>query len=320
MPKSSKKSGGLGRGLDALIKPSTVEKLEQQANSPEAKGAVEIETSKIEANPGQPRIHFTEDSIQVLVESVKQYGVIQPIVVTKRDDGYQLVAGERRWRAAQLAGLEKVPAVIKDYSTEEVTEIALVENLQRQNLDPIEEAYGYRRLMDTFKQTQEYIADRVGRSRSHVANMMRLLQLPEFIRNDLSVGEITIGQARPLLSLKKESLQREAWLLIKEKDLNARQIEKMVKQMLLDSEKGPKVVPVAKEPNADVVALTDKLKVSLGLPVAIRLKAGKKVKGKIEVTFNSEEEFEHLMMQLTGEDNGFEAGQKDGEAKPTFHV
>ena len=174
--------------------------------------------------------------------------------------------------------------------------------------------------MDTFKQTQEYIADRVGRSRSHVANMMRLLQLPEFIRNDLSVGEITIGQARPLLSLKKESLQREAWLLIKEKDLNARQIEKMVKQMLLDSEKGPKVVPVAKEPNADVVALTDKLKVSLGLPVAIRLKAGKKVKGKIEVTFNSEEEFEHLMMQLTGEDNGFEAGQKDGEAKPTFHV
>lgn len=320
MPKSSKKSGGLGRGLSALMNPHTVEKLEQEADSSEVKGTVDIEISKIQVNPGQPRIHFTEDSMQVLVESIKQYGIIQPVVVTKRGEGYQLVAGERRWRAAQMAGLKTVPAVIKDYSMEEVTEIALVENLQRQNLDPIEEAYGYRRLMDTFKQTQEYIADRVGRSRSHVANMMRLLQLPEFIRNDLSVGELTVGQARPLLALKKENMQREAWLAIKEKELNARQIEKMVKQMLADGEKKVKVVAVPKTPNAEVAALTDKLKVSLGLPVAIRLKAGKKVKGKIEVTFNSEAEFEHLMTQLTGEENGFINDQKDGEAESSFHV
>lgn len=320
MPKSSKKSGGLGRGLGALMNPHTVEKLEQEADSSEVKGTVDIEVSKIQVNPGQPRIHFTEDSMQVLVESIKQYGIIQPVVVTKRGEGYQLVAGERRWRAAQMAGLKTVPAVIKDYSMEEVTEIALVENLQRQNLDPIEEAYGYRRLMDTFKQTQEYIADRVGRSRSHVANMMRLLQLPEFIRNDLSVGELTVGQARPLLALKKENMQREAWLAIKEKELNARQIEKMVKQMLADGEKKVKVVAVPKTPNAEVAALTDKLKVSLGLPVAIRLKTGKKVKGKIEVTFNSEAEFEHLMTQLTGEENGFINDQKDGEAEPSFHV
>lgn len=320
MPKSSKKSGGLGRGLSALMNSHTVEKLESEVMSPEVKGTVEVEINKIQVNPGQPRIHFAEDSMQVLVESIKQYGIIQPIVVTKHGDGYQLVAGERRWRAAQMAGLETVPAVIKDYSTEEVTEIALVENLQRQNLDPIEEAYGYQRLMDTFKQTQEYIADRVGRSRSHVANMMRLLQLPEFIRNDLSVGELTIGQARPLLALKKENLQREAWLLIKEKDLNARQIEKMVKQMLLDSEKKPKVVAVPKTADAEVVALTDKLKVSLGLPVAIRLKAGKKVKGKIEVTFNSEEEFEHLMTQLTGEELAIGTNQKDGDVESSFHV
>mgnify|MGYP000659456003 CR=1 FL=1 len=184
-------------------------------------GIVELPLTEIEPNPNQPRRNFLEDEMATLVESIRQYGVIQPIVVCKMDDKYQIVAGERRWRAAQLAELTTIPVVIKDYSMEQITEIALVENLQRQDLDPVEEAYAYKRLMDTFKKTQEAIATRLGRSRSHVANMVRLLQLPDFILTELSLGDISIGQARPLLSLKNKELQKEALKLIKEKELTA---------------------------------------------------------------------------------------------------
>ena len=171
-------------------------------------GIVELPLTEIEPNPNQPRRNFLEDEMATLVESIRQYGVIQPIVVCKMDDKYQIVAGERRWRAAQLAELTTIPVVIKDYSMEQITEIALVENLQRQDLDPVEEAYAYKRLMDTFKKTQEAIATRLGRSRSHVANMVRLLQLPDFILTELSLGDISIGQARPLLSLKIKNYKK----------------------------------------------------------------------------------------------------------------
>ena len=221
MPRDSKKKGGLGRGVLSLLPQDTPEKESAVNTDDEAagkqNGIVELPVTDIEPNPNQPRRHFLEDEMATLVESIRQYGIIQPIVVCKMNDKYQIVAGERRWRAAQIAELTTIPVVIKDYSMEQITEIALVENLQRQELEPVEEAYAYKRLMDTFKKTQEAIATRLGRSRSHVANMVRLLQLPDFILTELSVGDISIGLARPLLSLKNKELQKEALKLIKEK-------------------------------------------------------------------------------------------------------
>ena len=209
--------------------------------------------------------------------------------------------------------MDQVPVIIKDYSTEEVTEIALVENLQRQDLDPIEEAFAYQRLLDTFKQTQDLIATRVGRSRSHVANMMRLLKLPEAIQNDLSVGELTIGQARPLLSLSNEKAQLEVAEKIKEEDLNARQVEALVNSLASTKKSKTNKKPTKKD-SAELRALTERLKLSLGSPVNIKLKAGKKVQGKIEISFVSEEELYRLLLYM-------EASSAEGELlNDVFHV
>lgn len=292
MPRNAKKDNrkGLGKGLGALMQTSneTFEEIREQQTH-------ELPLASIEPNPDQPRKNFTEDALETLMESIKTFGIVQPIVVRKNGDKYQIVAGERRYRAASALQLEMVPVIIKDYSTEEVTEIALVENLQRQDLDPIEEAFAYQRLVDTFKQTQDLIATRVGRSRSHVANMMRLLKLPEAIRNDLSVGELTIGQARPLLALPNEKQQIEVAARIKEEELNARQVEHLVNTLMSGSTSKAKK-KTNKNDNAELRALTEQLKISLGAPVAIKLKAGKKVQGKIEIAFSSEDELNRLLV------------------------
>lgn len=292
MPRNAKKDNrkGLGKGLGALMQTSneTFEEIREQQTH-------ELPLASIEPNPDQPRKNFTEDALETLMESIKIFGIVQPIVVRKNGDKYQIVAGERRYRAASALQLEMVPVIIKDYSTEEVTEIALVENLQRQDLDPIEEAFAYQRLVDTFKQTQDLIATRVGRSRSHVANMMRLLKLPEAIRNDLSVGELTIGQARPLLALPNEKQQIEVAAKIKEEELNARQVESLVNTLMSGNTSKAKK-ETNKSDNAELRALTEQLKMSLGAPVAIKLKAGKKVQGKIEISFSSEDELNRLLV------------------------
>ncbi|WP_302226128.1 ParB/RepB/Spo0J family partition protein [Veillonella magna] len=274
-------------------------------------GAQLMDLTLIHPNKNQPRKNFANDEMVTLIESIKTHGIIQPIVVRPVEDYFQIVAGERRWRAANEAGLKEVPVIVKNYSTEEMTEIALVENLQRQNLDPIEEAFAYKRLAETFNFRQEDIALRLGRSRSHVANMMRLLQLPEFLQNELSAGELSIGQARPLLGLPNEDLQRTALEQIKEHEMTARQVEALVRQLLA----GPKKERTTKaEDTAEVRALTDRLRVSLGVPVAVKLKAGKKVQGKIEVTFRSQEELDHILQYMEQETN------KDDEAITSFHI
>lgn len=283
---------GLGKGLNGLFGGSAT-------ITQAMPGHTTLRLDKITPNPDQPRKHFPEDGLATLMTSIEQHGMVQPIVVRKVGDLYQIVAGERRYRAAIQLGLEQVPVTIKDYSTEEVTEIALVENLQRQDLDPIEEAFAYQRLIDTFKQTQEVIASRLGRSRSHVANMIRLLRLPEAIRTDVSIGDLTVGQARPLLGLPTEEMQLEAANRIKEGELSARQCEQLVKQMLA----APKKKREKPEDSAEWRAMTDKLHLALGAPVAIRLKAGKKVQGKIEIAFQSEEEFLRLMAYMNGDTN-----------------
>ncbi len=290
---SASKTGGkgLGKGLSALMGNS--ETVNDVVHSNRKKDVMSL--SDIQPNPDQPRKNFAEDGLATLMESIKQHGIVQPIIVRKMDDHYQIVAGERRYRAALALGLIEVPVVIKNYSTEEMTEIALVENLQRQDLDPIEEAFAYERLIDAFKQTQEVIASRLGRSRSHVANMMRLLKLPEGIRNDLSAGELSVGQARPLLSLKTEELKLEAAEIIKEGELSARQVEQLVKTMAAGKIKQP---PVKPQDSAEVRALVDQLKLSLGSPVAIKLRPGKEVKGKIEIAFSSESELERLISYM----------------------
>lgn len=331
MPRDSKKKGGLGRGVLSLLpqdEPKTESAATADIDEAGKTGIIELPLIEIEPNPNQPRRHFLEDEMATLVESIRQYGVIQPIVVCKMDDKYQIVAGERRWRAAQLAELTTIPVVIKDYSMEQITEIALVENLQRQDLDPVEEAYAYKRLMDTFKKTQEAIATRLGRSRSHVANMVRLLQLPDFILTELSLGDISIGQARPLLSLKNKELQKEALKLIKEKELTARQVETLVKQML-DGTYGKQAKARKNiQQTAELRAIMDRLKVSLGMPVDIKVKAGNKVQGKMEIAFRSEEELNYLIdyieAQGMGEVEGASLAQTevdaDESASISFHV
>lgn len=284
---------------------------EKAATSAPMYGAQLMDLTLIHPNKNQPRKNFANDEMVTLIESIKTHGIIQPIVVRPIEDYFQIVAGERRWRAANEAGLKEVPVIVKNYSTEEMTEIALVENLQRQDLDPIEEAFAYKRLAETFNFRQEDIALRLGRSRSHVANMMRLLQLPEFLRNELSAGELSIGQARPLLGLPNEDLQRTALEQIKEHEMTARQVEALVRQLLA----GPKKERTTKAENtAEVRALTDRLRISLGVPVAVKLKAGKKVQGKIEVTFRSQEELDHILQYMEQETN------KDDEAITSFHI
>lgn len=266
-------------------------------------GSVLIDVAKVVPNPNQPRKYFAEDDMTSLMESIKRIGVIQPIIVCKKGDAYHLVAGERRLRASKAVGLEKIPALIKDYSSEEVTEVALVENLQRQNLDPIEEAFAYQRLVQTFNQTHDIIASRLGRSRSYIANIVRLLNLPEFVRNDLSAGELTIGQARPLLALTDESQQREIWNLIKEKDLNARQIEALVKRLKEGKGLVNKPAETSVHDTAELRELVERIKLSVGVKAAIKLKPGNKVQGRIELPFKNEEELNRLIEYMESQEH-----------------
>lgn len=261
----------------------------------------ELSIGNVIPNEDQPRKNFDEQSLATLAESIKNLGIFQPIVVRKQKDKYQIVAGERRYRAALMVGLETVPVVVKNYNTEEMTEVALVENLQREGLDPIEEALAYQGLMNTYKQTQEMISARLGRSRSYIANMMRLLKLAASVQKDLIEGDLTVGQARPLLALRSAAQQVEAAERIKEGELSARQAEQLVKAMMTKKTKSKDTT----EPHdtAEVRALVDRLKLSLGSPVSIKFRAGKKVQGKIEIAFSSETELERLIAYMDAQES-----------------
>ena len=261
----------------------------------------ELPIEDVIPNEDQPRKNFDEQSLATLAESIKNLGIFQPIVVRKQKDKYQIVAGERRYRAALMVGLETVPVVVKNYNTEEMTEVALVENLQREGLDPIEEALAYQGLMNTYKQTQEMISARLGRSRSYIANMMRLLKLAASVQKDLIEGDLTVGQARPLLALRSAAQQVEAAERIKEGELSARQAEQLVKAMMSKKTKSKDTT----EPHdtAEVRALVDRLKLSLGSPVSIKFRAGKKIQGKIEIAFSSETELERLIAYMDAQES-----------------
>ena len=273
------KNQPLGRGLQALGL--------KEHPEPHDGAALEIDIDLISPNPKQPRRAFSDEALQSLAESIRQYGLIQPVVVQKKGGAYELIAGERRLRAAKLCGLTKIPAVVRDCAPQASAELALIENLQREDLDPVEEASAYRALIQEFGLTQEQAAD--------VSNMMRLLQLPEEIQQYLIDGVLSIGQARPLLQLKDRQAQMEAAARIIDQELSARQVEAMVRAML--REEPPKDAP---EPDAYLESMQDRMKMHLGTNVAIRLGRNKK-KGKIEISFASEEEFERLLAILTDE-------------------
>ena len=253
-------------------------------------GDTMMKISDIEPNREQPRKNFDKEALQELADSIKQFGIIQPIVVQKKDDYYEIIAGERRWRAAKLAKLKEVPVIIKEYSDREVMEIALIENIQRKDLNPIEEALAYKSLIDEYSLKQEELANRVSKSRTAIANSMRLLKLTDSVQNMLINDDISMGHARALLTLEQEDLQIEAAKTIVSKGLSVRDTEKLVKSIL-----NPKQVklPIPSAEAAIYDAIANKLREKMGTKVSINHK--KNGKGKIEIEYYSQEELERLL-------------------------
>ena len=287
---------GLGRGLDALFgAPNT----EEPAVSSEPINEIAIQ--EIIPNPHQPRRDFDEEALAELAQSIRQHGIIQPVVVRKTLTGYELVAGERRWRASQLVGLKKIPTVVREYTDAEMMEIALVENLQRQNLNVIEEAIAFRRLIEEFGLTQEEVSQKIGRSRSMIANIVRLLNLQPEVQDFVSRGTLTMGQVRPLLALESPEMQINAANQIIDEDLSARDAEELVRR-LAAKRPAKKVEPKPEETEEDnqffMNEFEDRLKIILGTQV--RIKPGK-LKSKIEIEYYSNEDLERIMEMLSKE-------------------
>jgi len=270
---------GLGRGLDALI-PTEQEGIET---------IQEINIDEIVVNNKQPRKDFDEEKLEELAASMEQHGVLQPVILRKVGRGYELVAGERRWRAAAKAGIKKIPAVVKELSDGDVLEIALIENLQREDLNPIEEASAYKQLMDEFGLTQEELAKRVGKSRSQIANTLRLLNLEEEILKFIFEGKLTAGHARALLSIEDKKLRYGLAKKISNEGLSVRQAEQLAQNLLQKKEKKSSRQTTISPIMSDIA---EKLQQSLGTKVRIR---GSEKRGKIEIEFYSSEELERIL-------------------------
>lgn len=280
---------GLGKGLGALMNTDEAVDVTREET-------ITLKISQIEPNKEQPRTEFDPEKLETLSDSIKKYGVLQPIVVKKLDNGfYKIIAGERRWRAAKLAGLKKIPVVIRDFDDQETMEIALVENLQREDLNPFEEARGYKELMDLFSLTQEQVAQKVGKSRSAVANSVRLLSLCDEIKDLVLKKELTVGHVRALLATDNEGVQLMAARKIVADGLNVRQTEAFIKSLL--SEKKPKKKnPVDEELRRYLATIEKKLSNSLGTKVKIQ---NKKNRGKIEIEYYNNEDFERIMNKIS---------------------
>ena len=278
---STTKQRGLGKGLGAFFTSAAA----PGDNEPK----VEVKTSELVPNPHQPRKLFDDEKLDELIDSITQHGIIQPLVVRKIDDGYEIVAGERRWRAAQKAKLDNVPVVIRNYTDEQIMEIALVENIQRHDLNPIEEAQAFRNLMESLDLTQEEVAQKIGRSRSAVANVLRMLNLPAKIQEFVSRGTLNMGQARPLLTLSTEAQQMTVAEKIILNEMSAREVESYIKNLAKKKEKASKK-NLATDVHLD--EMQDRLALSLGTQVQIK-KTGQK--GKIIIDFYSQSDLERLL-------------------------
>ena len=293
------KRGGLGKGLDSLIpdngkaaerekKVKIVEKVVEKIV--EKPSEIRLKINEIEPNRDQPRKKFEEEALQELADSIKQFGILQPLIVQERGDYYEIIAGERRWRAAKLAGLKEVPVVIRKISDQEIVEISLIENIQRENLNPMEEAAAYKRLLTEFHLKQEEIAERVSKSRTAVTNSMRLLKLDERVQQMVVEEMLSTGHARALLGVEDPELQFQAANKVYNEKMSVREVEKLVKKIGRE-----KPVKKEKDTQQDAVYrdLEEKMKVSLGTKVTINRKDDNK--GKIEIEYYSMEELERLM-------------------------
>ena len=292
------KKSGLGRGLDALFPEKTVQSKPKTVKTVKEEKKVAVDTKKssqqetsngermmkismIEPNREQPRKKFDEDALQELSESIKQYGILQPLLVSDKKDYYEIVAGERRWRAAKMAGLKEVPVVVKEFSTQEIVEISLIENIQREDLNPVEEAMAYKRLIDEFHLKQDEIAERVSKSRTAVTNSMRLLKLDSRVQQMMVDEMISAGHARAILAISDPEQQYNAAMKVFDEKLSVRETEKLVKSILTPTKKKP----VVSNPTEDAIyeSLEEKMKGITGTRVFIHRK--KNNKGKIEIEY-----------------------------------
>ena len=296
------KRGGLGKGLDSLIPDKKIEKKVVNSAIKGEKttenGQVMMKINDVEPNRDQPRKHFEEDALLELADSIKQFGVIQPLIVQKRKDYYEIIAGERRWRAAKLAGVKEVPVIIKEYTDQEILEISLIENIQRENLNPIEEAMAFKKLIEEFHLKQDEVAERVSKSRTAVTNSMRLLKLGEKVQQMIIDDMISTGHARALLAIDDEEQQYLLATKIFDEKLSVRETEKLVKDI-----KNPKKEQPKKEIKNSFIYedLEERMKSVIGTKVHVNHKPNGK--GKIEIEYYSDTELERifeLLMSVRG--------------------
>ena len=314
------RKNGLGRGLDAFfpdrtstVKESTRKTTTKTVNTDKKTGVTEkevahttvkrktagqksgamiVKISSVEPNINQPRKQFDEDALLELSESIKQYGILQPLLVSDKKDYYEIIAGERRWRAAKLAGLKEVPVIVKEFSEQELVEISLIENIQREDLNPVEEAKAYKRLIDEFNLKQDEVADRVGKSRTAVTNSMRLLKLTDKVQQMLIDEMITAGHARAILAISDKEKQETVAMKVFDEKLSVRETESLVKRML-ETPKTEKKSKFTTAEDAIYESLEEKMKSIMGTRVQIHRK--KKDKGKIEIEYYSKDELERII-------------------------
>ena len=283
-----KKRGlGKGMGIGALIPGSLPdEKFEKPTTT--------LSINDIEPNRDQPRKEFDQEKLEILADSLKQYGIVQPLIVVKEKNYYKIVAGERRWRAAKIAGIKDIPVIIKEYTALEIEEIALIENLQRENLNPLEEAAGYKQLMDKFKLTQEEVSEKIGKSRSSVANALRMLNLPDFIQTLVKDGKLSTGHAKVLLGVKNESEMIKLAKTVVDKDLNVRQTELLVKLGTPKKEK-----KASKEDVNVANAISDSCRsLEKKYGTKIKIKYSSTYKGKIEISFKDLKQMTSVLEEM----------------------
>lgn len=294
------KKSGLGKGLDSLIKDNSSAKKTAAANTSSENKTEEMKSGEqmmkinmVEPNRDQPRKKFEEDALLELADSIKQFGVLQPLLVRKRKDYYEIIAGERRWRAAKMAGVKEVPVIIKDYTEQEIVEIGLIENIQRENLNPIEEAMAFKKLLEEFNLKQDEVAERVSKSRTAVTNSMRLLKLDERVQEMIVDDMISTGHARALLAIDDKEQQYDLANKIFDEKLSVRETEKLVKEI-----KNPKKPKMKKKVENEFVYtdLENRMKEVMGTKVNISSKGNGK--GKIEIEYYSDEELERMFEMI----------------------
>lgn len=294
------KKSGLGKGLDSLIKDNSSAKKTAAANTSSENKAEEMKSGEqmmkinmVEPNRDQPRKKFEEDALLELADSIKQFGVLQPLLVRKRKDYYEIIAGERRWRAAKMAGVKEVPVIIKDYTEQEIVEIGLIENIQRENLNPIEEAIAFKKLLEEFNLKQDEVAERVSKSRTAVTNSMRLLKLDERVQEMIVDDMISTGHARALLAIDDKEQQYDLANKIFDEKLSVRETEKLVKEI-----KNPKKPKMKKKVENEFVYtdLENRMKEVMGTKVNISSKGNGK--GKIEIEYYSDDELERMFEMI----------------------